>query len=119
MEAVKMFVYGTLKSNHGNNYLMRNSTLIGSGVTQNQFALYQMGIPFVVKEQQVSQIHGELYEVPAVDVPSIDRLEGHPHSYRRQLTKVIVDGKVHDAFLYFYPEKYLPGNAEINKEGRF
>jgi gamma-glutamylcyclotransferase (GGCT)/AIG2-like uncharacterized protein YtfP len=39
----------------------------------------------------------------------IDRLEGHPHSYKREKTNIkMQDGQVVEAWLYFYPEIPLP-----------
>lgn len=118
--AVNMFVYGTLKRGHGNNVLLRRSMFVGPGITKEKFALYESGIPFVVKDEPVSQIHGELYQVPEDSLRAIDGLEGHPDWYCREETTVIVNGQEHQAWLYFYPADQLrKSHVKLNEEGKF
>jgi gamma-glutamylcyclotransferase (GGCT)/AIG2-like uncharacterized protein YtfP len=67
--------------------------------------MYVSGIPFVVKGEQVSTIKGELYRVSSETLRLIDRLEGHPNWYRRELVPVYVweGGRKREvkAYLYF------------------
>lgn len=102
--ALHVFVYGTLKKGRGNNSLLKSSEFIGEGKTVNKYALYTTGIPFVIASQKVSHISGELYSVDDETLLNLDRLEGHPDWYHREITKVEVDGKIYNAYMYFYPK---------------
>lgn len=98
---VLLFVYGTLMSGFGNNILLRNEKLIGTGETVKQYAMYGSGIPFVNDTTEVSTIKGELYEVKPSSMPSLDGLEGHPNWYKRKEIPVTVNNQEYTAWLYF------------------
>jgi len=98
---VLLFVYGTLMSGFGNNVLLRDQKLIGSGETVNDYTMYASGIPFVSDEKETSKIKGELWEVHPSRMPSLDGLEGHPDWYQRKLVPITVDGEEFQAWLYF------------------
>lgn len=57
-----IFVYGTLKKNHGNNRVMGDSKFLGTHTTEPKFTLYGGGFPFV-KSSGETPITGEVYEV--------------------------------------------------------
>jgi len=102
----KVFVYGTLKKKYGNHSCLHtrdeNTKYIGSGKTNEKFALYAQGIPFVFKDEKISNISGELYEVTEDTlVNALDRLEGHPRWYCRELVDVTCNGELHKAWIYF------------------
>ena len=102
-----LFVYGTLKRNFHNHYLLEKAEYLGTGHTKYKFALYVNGIPFVIKTEQVSQIHGELYEINDKTLKQLDMLEGHPDWYfREQIDIVSASGQTINAWLYFYPEPH-------------
>lgn len=109
----KMFVYGTLRSGYGNHSVMpSNSKFIGNGKTVEMFRLTASGIPFVSKSEALHRVTGEVYEVTesAMTGP-LDRLEGHPGFYTRELTPIeLEDGTTEDAWLYFCESK---GNTLI------
>ncbi len=64
------------------------------------------GIPYVIREEKVSPIFGELYEVDEKTLYEIDDLEGHPEEYKREKTRIILEnGEEIEAWMYFYPEK--------------
>lgn len=111
-------VYGTLKSQYGNNSLMRGSTLIGEGLISGH-RLFQNGIPFLVKDQESDySVLVEVYDVPEQDVPRIDSLEGHPRWYRREPTAVqMKSGEVQVAEIYKLDT--APDNATENLSGVF
>lgn len=98
---VLLFVYGTLMSGFGNNVLLRDQKLIGSGETVNDYTMYASRIPFVSDEKETSKIKGELWEVHPSRMPSLDGLEGHPDWYQRKLVPITVDGEEFQAWLYF------------------
>ena len=47
----KVFVYGTLKKGFGNHRFLRGSVFLGNARTNDHFALYESGIPFVIEKR--------------------------------------------------------------------
>jgi len=95
------FVYGTMRHFAHNHKRLQNAVYIGSGRTDEKMYLSydrHSKIPhagqifnfmnFVDEERYQTNVLGELYLVPLVDVPSIDALEGHPTWYERRLTTI-------------------------------
>jgi gamma-glutamylcyclotransferase (GGCT)/AIG2-like uncharacterized protein YtfP len=111
-----LFVYGTLKRNFGNHHYLRNGEYLGKGRTQSKYAMYISGIPYVVKEQPVSFIHGELYQVNSIQLERIDRLEGHPEWYCREQVQIIDEQKqLVTAWMYLFPDRI----GKLNATGRY
>lgn len=88
-----VFVYGTLKSGHGNNKLLSTSKLIGSRLTKDKFVLLEAGCPFLVPEivcpadlqDTARQVRGELWRIPEDGtLEDLDRLEGEGYLYHRR-----------------------------------
>ena len=96
-----VFVYGTLRSGYSNHFIMSPTVKIGDGITKNKYALYSTGIPFLVEDEQVSRVKGEVYFVDETTFEILDSLEGHPRWYTRKLIPVMVDGKEYTAWTYF------------------
>lgn len=113
VEAVKktpyVFVYGTLMEAYGNHIFLRDSPMICKATTVDSYEMLAAGIPYVNKDSPESKIKGEVYKVtPEVLEYDIDRLEGHPYSYCREVVKVKGDdGNYYDAWIYFYPTERL------------
>ena len=108
MKSTIIAVYGTLKEGRGNHkhYLSNSKQISKNAKTTNKFALYSSGIPFVTKDQDKTQVNVEVYEVDDETLNKVDRLEGHPNWYRRELTPITItkdDGEEEklDAWLYF------------------
>ncbi len=94
-----VFVYGTLKQVFHNHHYLQQSTFIRSGKTTEKYALYiNGGLPFVVKDQPVSFIHGEIYSVDDEVLVVLDRLEQHPEWYTKEQVSFRQNNK-HDSFL--------------------
>ena len=83
-----------------------------------------MGCPMVFKGQgsKGSQIAVEIYDhlCPSVR-EAIDDLEGHPHTYRREIVDCIdLEGNTHSCWLYFghsiEPSEHVQHTPEIQKE---
>ena len=107
-----VFVYGTLKRGFSNNRLISGSKFVGEARTEGKFALYESGIPFVIEDEQVSQISGEVYEIDEKTLAQLDRLGGHPNWYCRKMVNISVNNKDPDelekiikAWIYFFPER--------------
>lgn len=115
-----VFVYGTLKKGFHNYHYLQDSEFVGSGRTTEKYALYVDHIPFVVKDEQVSFIYGEIYSVDDSLLAILDQLEGHPSWYCREQIDVILDddNSVVSACLYFNPDNsgalIASGNYMLN-----
>ena len=109
---MKVFVYGTLRKELGNHYLLQDSVYLGTGVTAQQYLMLESSvghsIPYVVKPNEatknhVSNIEGQLYEVDDLTLAHLDRLEGHPGWYKREYVDVVVDNDTIKAMMYMMP----------------
>lgn len=82
---VRLFVYGTLKENHGNHFFLNGCKKLGTGWLEG-FEMWSSGIPYVYySDDPKSKVYGEIYSVPwSVLTGPIDRLEGHPSFYKRE-----------------------------------
>lgn len=99
-----IFVYGTLKRGIGNHGFIAGSEFLGEAVTVGRYALHiDGGLPMVDRDNPVSIIHGEVYQVNEDTMGRLDGLEGHPVWYRRELVTVrLVDDTLVDAWIYFH-----------------
>ncbi len=107
MEKHKVFVYGTLRVGQGNfNRYMAGAVFYGKGKTAFGAELYgEFGIPYAKKTKSATPVVGELYGVNDAELRLLDRLEGHPRVYRREMVPVLVGGNVYMAWMYFYTGK--------------
>lgn len=110
----KVAVYGTLKKNHGNHPLLKDSEFLGQDRVKG-WDLYAGGIPFIVKGK--GSVSVEVYKIDKSTFNSIDRLEGYPEFYNR--TKVSTNfGK---AWIYHfdYSEDINLNKAKKIKDGNY
>lgn len=99
-----IFVYGTLKKGGGNDRCLKDDDVkfLGKGATAKKFKLYaHSGFPFAQHKPGPKEIKGEVYEIGEKTLMRCDRLEGHPHFYKRQRVNVTMGGKTKRAWLYF------------------
>jgi len=99
-----VFVYGTLKRNHSNNYLLKDSEFIGKATTKYPYLLIDDYLPFLIKDSchDCSRIiKGELYEITDDVFKRLDDLEGHPNFYKRQCIWVVNKNKMIYTWCYF------------------
>ena len=76
MKTINIFVYGTLRRSFGNHAILANSTYLGTARTLEYFVMHSSGhIPFVSRSQSVSTILGEVYQIDALTLQRLDRLE--------------------------------------------
>ncbi|MCG8043516.1 MAG: gamma-glutamylcyclotransferase family protein [Candidatus Thiodiazotropha taylori] len=81
----RVFVYGTLRKNQVNHDLLSSATYLGDHQTQPVYKMFHLGsYPGVVKSGSTS-ISGEVYLVDALTMSQLDRLEGYPNAYTREL----------------------------------
>jgi len=111
-----VFVYDMLRRECGNNFLLGDSRLVGEAITAESYAMYVTLIPYVVRDQAVGWIVGEVYEVDDATLHDLDRVEGHPYWYSRAMAPVILqDGKRVNAWIYFASE----GPGELLRSGDY
>ncbi len=80
---VRVFVYGTLLAGEPNHRWLSCARYVAEGRTQAVFELRDLGaFPGLVSGGDHA-VPGEVYEVDAETLAALDRLEGHPHFYRR------------------------------------
>tara|TARA_R100001510_G_C7656594_1_gene216774 strand:+ start:3946 stop:5643 length:1698 start_codon:yes stop_codon:yes gene_type:complete len=117
-------VYGTLKRGHGNHHLINadentpnqlNSDYLGYGLTKDSLRMTIKGVPYLHSGHDTTdgtRILLELYEVHSPKARlALDRLEGHPHHYRRRLTQVeLSDGTFVPVWVYMIDQE--PCNGE-------
>jgi gamma-glutamylaminecyclotransferase len=99
-----LFVYGTLKKNFWNNFLLCHSPCLGDFITKEKFCLLiNSGLPFVSSTDKVSHIIGEIYDVDNKTLAVIDNLENNGMWYTRRPIEAVssIDGSVLTAELYF------------------
>jgi gamma-glutamylaminecyclotransferase len=84
-----LFVYGTLRRGCGNNRVMPRDAKFQAEVrTRPGYALYDSGLPCMVKDAPAHSVLGELYEISRESLRMLDRFEGHPTFYRREAIEV-------------------------------
>jgi gamma-glutamylcyclotransferase (GGCT)/AIG2-like uncharacterized protein YtfP len=101
---MRLLGYGTLLSGEGNHRVLASSRLIGVRRTEPRYTLISLG-PFpALLERGEASVSGEVYEVDDAVLASVDRLEGHPHFYRR--TRVLLlGGEQVQGYVLAHPRK--------------
>lgn len=89
----KVFVYGTLKSGHGNNRLLEGCTLLGEFVTLQTFSMFNAGFPVTFYKQRGHAVLGEVYEIPEDQLKDtirrLDMLESEGSMYSRETVRAL------------------------------
>ena len=114
---IKLFVYGTLKKGfYWHEEYLGESEFIGPCRTSTDFTLYIDALPFLVEEKASEPVIGELYQIDTETLANIDRLEGHPVAYKRDLITVFdEDDNEIKAWAYIYPNVFR-GKKHVIKE---
>lgn len=99
---MKVFVYGTLKSNGRlHDMFLYSSKFIGKTIIDG-FDMYHNGFyPTIIPG--TNKVHGEVYEVDEETLYSLDLLEGIPYHYSRE----IVQTEFGECFIYVGKHKSL------------
>ena len=116
----KVFVYGSLKKGHWNNYLLDKEDFLGEATTLDYFALFDNGsFPCAIGEGHKSlraktlPIKGEVYSCSPYTLMHLDTLEGYepnrPHNfYNRVAVQVESNKGLVECYMYLY-------NGEIDR----
>jgi gamma-glutamylaminecyclotransferase len=115
MEKYLIFVYGTLKKGYSNHYFLDGAHFVDDAVTKDRYALYVSGIPYLSKDEKISKIYGEVYEVDFDILKRVDMLEEHPGWYKREIAEVYLmsKNKFVESWIYFFPNP----EGELIKSG--
>lgn len=87
---IPVFVYGSLKRGFHNHHLLTSSTLVGEAASVDNFHMWGWSFPYIAPAITGLPVAGELYHVDLATLARLDRLEGHPHHYRRERRRFLV-----------------------------
>ena len=94
-----LFVYGTLKRGQRNHFLMSEARFLGEAVTAPLYTLLDLGpFPGMIPGGSTA-VHGELYEVGPELLMRLDRHEGVPRFYVRDVVNLAKRDKTESYFL--------------------
>jgi gamma-glutamylcyclotransferase (GGCT)/AIG2-like uncharacterized protein YtfP len=90
---MKVFVYGTLKTNHGNwHRLLRDKAVfVGAATTVDTYTMLCPSFPVLLDNLDGHRVKGEVFECDAHTVDNLDLLEGEGSMYHRRLVCVTYD----------------------------
>lgn len=108
-----VFVYGTLLQGQGNHRLMAGGHLFGSAETVDRFHMSADSIPFVSRRAEVCQVKGEAYLIDDEHLQALDRLEGHPGWYCRELVPVRIGSDPEPVNAWMYINERTQGRNTI------
>ena len=117
MNTVKLIVYGTLMSGERNHRFCRNAVNITPCTVTGTLYDTGYGFPAFVPVGD-GMVKAELIEIPLADWADVDRLEGYPRLYDRQLLQAtLVDGGEATGWVYIMTE--LPEQAKVIESGNW
>ena len=115
MNTVKLIVYGTLMSGERNHRFCRNAISITPCTVTGTLYDTGYGFPAFAPEGD-GEVNAELIEIPLADWADVDRLEGYPRLYDRQLLQAtLTDGGEATGWVYIMTE--LPEQAKVIESG--
>ena len=115
MKTVKLIVYGTLMSGERNHRFCRNAVSITPCTVTGTLYDTGCGFPAFIPEGN-TVVNAELIEIPIADWAAVDRLEGYPRLYDRQLFPAKLDDGT-DVSGWIYIMNTLPPMAKIIESG--
>ena len=126
MELHKVFVYGTLKQNQPNHYMLQNggpdledfkssknqifqpAQFICKAKTTEKYPLViasKFNIPYLLDKPGTGhQIQGEIYQIDDLLLKILDDFEGHPNYYLRRKESVMHNLSKEKCWTYFLPK---------------
>jgi gamma-glutamylcyclotransferase (GGCT)/AIG2-like uncharacterized protein YtfP len=107
---MKLFVYGTLRSEQPAHGLLRGAKLVARVRTEPQFTLVDTmaGYPAMI-EGGTTSIVGEIYELDEAALGELDRYEEAPEFFQR-VTRRIAG---HDVWVYLLPKRQAVDQPRI------
>ena len=121
-----LFVYGTLRRGGTNHWRIATEAFVGRFRTTQKFYMIttqSRGVPYVSTKQMLPdtapvEICGEIYDVSANVLESLDELEGVPHFYTRCLTTFCGESVI-TAYVYLIESLQILGEIRAASVGRF
>lgn len=118
-QPIRFFVYGTLKSGHGNNRRLQNAKKLGEHTTEPNYTMYGLGGFPAVSPGGQTAITGEVYETDDENVINgVNALEGytgtkdHPNNWYDTET---IDTPYGSAEMFIF--KTAPTRASVVESG--
>ena len=113
---VQIITYGTLMTGERNHRFCRNAVSIKPCIVTG--TLYDTGYGFpAYMPYGTTQIKAELMEIPLEDWAAVDRLEGYPQMYDRQLCHARMEEDGSEIVAWIYIMNNLPKQAKIIVSG--
>jgi len=95
---LRIAVYGSLRGGMGNNRIIEGATLLSTEDMALPFEMIDMGsYPGLIRSPETNNIKIEVYEVNEPMYKRVERLEGYPSFYNREL----IETSVGPADVYF------------------
>ncbi len=85
---MRCFVYGTLMRGEANHRLLRGSLFVGVAKTVRGFCLFDHGYFPAMVRMGDGVVSGEVFEITDETLRALDRLEGYPILYGRELIEL-------------------------------
>ena len=95
-------MYGSLLPGLHNNWLLRHAKLLGHHQTRPVYDMFSLGYYPAVCCGGATAISGALYQVSRNTLADLDRLEGHPHWYQRELVDLSPKGAPEPLWAWMY-----------------
>lgn len=117
-----VFIYGSLKRNFDNHYIIEKARYRCKVKTLKRFDMFEedyANYPYLLKRRTNKNynVKGELYEVYNDMLNELDRFEDAPNYYERRIIEVkIYSGEIKQAYAYFMKEQKIPKNKEPLEE---
>jgi gamma-glutamylcyclotransferase (GGCT)/AIG2-like uncharacterized protein YtfP len=126
MKKQYVFVYGTLRSNLSNHYLLRDAKQV-SKQCWTRGVLYDVGCGYpAMAAHPKNRVYGELYAVTEKELSQLDQLEGFhqensPYNHYERVQQIVyTDQGSYKAFTYIYkPERVNQLKAVLHNDWKY
>ena len=108
--STRVFVYGTLRAGEPTHYLLDHHAIVRCACNEPTFELVSLGAFPAMVAGGATAVVGEVYDVDAVTLAALDRIEGHPRFYERRTVR-LEDGD--EVAAYVLPIEQAHGRPRI------
>lgn len=107
---MNVFVYGTLKGGMAG----RMGELIGPAIVRS-LTLYDLGAFPAAVPRAGHVVEGEVWKINGQMLAQLDRIEGHPYFYRREIVdaELLVGDRIVEAWCYVFQPKLDHRHAHV------
>ena len=107
---MNVLVYGTLKRGGALNRALSSSTFLGEETTPPEYTMAKLGWFPGVRREGDTPIQGEVFEIDDETLQQLDRVEGYPTLYTREL----IDTSFGRAWIYLYNSEFTSSHSLID-----